>query len=407
MNNQAKKTRVAIVISHPIQHFVHLYKALAKQESIQLKVFFASKIGLNSYFDKDMAVEIKWATDLLGGYEYEFLSEADTIKESGFLNINNPSVISALRTFAPDVVQLHGYAQLTLLRALLWCNFNRVPALLWSDSSLLFRRPALKQFLKDMILPVLLNRFSGVLTTGENNAAYYLKYGIIPNAIFSCPFTVDEPRLNEAKVNKLALREQYRAIYKIANDEIVLLFVGKLAPWKRPQDMLEAVKIAQDKLGMTAKLVAFFAGNGAMKAELEAIASARNIRAIFAGFINVDVLPFIYAMADVLIFPSEKEPYGLSAREAICVGLPLIVSDQIGCIGVTDAARPDFNALVYPSLDTDSLAKKIAALASKPELFAKMSQASLEVAADMAESKSVAGFLSAVNASTVNTVARC
>ena len=88
MNITQKKIRVAIIISHPIQHFVHLYKVLAKQEGIELKVFFASKIGLNSYFDKDMAVEIKWAIDLLGGYEYEFLSEADTIKDSGFLNIN-------------------------------------------------------------------------------------------------------------------------------------------------------------------------------------------------------------------------------------------------------------------------------------------------------------------------------
>lgn len=397
MNNPAKKTRVAVVISHPIQHFVHLYKALAKQESIQLKVFFASKIGLNSYFDKDMAVEIKWATDLLGGYEYEFLNEADAIKESGFLKINNPSVISALRGFKPDVVQLHGYAQLTLLRALLWCNLNRVPVLLWSDSSLLFRRPALKQFLKDMMLPALLNRFSGVLTTGENNAAYYLKYGVKPNYIFRCPFTVDEPRLNDANVNKPALREQHRTNYKIAKDEIVLLFVGKLAPWKRPQDLLEAVRIVQDKLDMTAKLVAFFAGNGVMKTKLEAIASAKNIRAIFGGFINVDVLPSIYAMADILIFPSEKEPYGLSAREAICVGLPLIVSDQIGCIGPTDAVRPNINALVYPSLDTKSLAAKIVTLVSRPELLTKMSKASLEVADDMAECKSVAGFLSAVN----------
>ncbi|MDI1299021.1 glycosyltransferase family 4 protein [Methylotenera sp.] len=397
MNNPVKKIRVAIVISHPIQHFVHLYKALANQESIQLKVFFASKIGLNSYFDKDMAVEIKWATDLLGGYEYEFLSEAETIKESGFLKINNPSVTSALKSFAPHVVQLHGYAQLTLLRALLWCNLKRVPVLLWSDSSLLFRRPALKQFLKDMVLPVLLNRFSGVLATGENNAAYYLKYGIKPNAIFRCPFTVDESRLNEAKVNKLKLREQYRTNYKISNHEVVLLFVGKLAPWKRPQDLLLAVRAAQEKLGMTAKLVAFFAGNGVMKAELEAIASTKGIRAVFAGFINVDVLPSIYAMADILIFPSEKEPYGLSAREAVCVGMPLIVSDQIGCIGATDAARPDFNALVYPSLDASSLATKIVALASRPELFTKMSQASLVVASDMAECKSVAGFLSAVN----------
>jgi glycosyltransferase involved in cell wall biosynthesis len=345
-----------------------------------------------------MAVEIKWAIDLLGGYEHEFLSEADTIKESGFWNINNPSVITALKVFAPDVVQLHGYAQLTLLRALLWCNLRKIPVLLWSDSSLLFRRPPLKQFLKDLLLPILLKQFSGVLSTGDSNTDYYLKYGVNPNHIFRCPFTVDEQLLNEAKENKFTLRKQHRANYEISSDEIVLLFVGKLASWKRPQDLLEAIVIAQDKLGASAKLVAFFAGNGVMRDELEAIVRSKSIRAIFAGFINVDVLPSIYAMADILIFPSEREPYGLSAREAICVGLPLIVSNQIGCIGVTDAARPDFNALVYPSLNADALSNKIVSIVSSDELFKKMSQASLNVATDMAADKSVAGFLAAVKA---------
>jgi hypothetical protein len=47
-----RKIKVAIVVSHPIQHFVHLYKALAKNQNIELKVFFASNIGAREYFDK-------------------------------------------------------------------------------------------------------------------------------------------------------------------------------------------------------------------------------------------------------------------------------------------------------------------------------------------------------------------
>jgi glycosyltransferase involved in cell wall biosynthesis len=88
----------------------------------------------------------------------------------------------------------------------------------------------------------------------------------------------------------------------------------------------------------------------------------------------------------------------LSAREAICVGLPLIVSDQIGCLGATDAARSDVNALVYPSLNAEALANKIVEIVSQPELYEAMSEASLNVAEDMAAYKSVAGFLAAVNA---------
>ena len=396
MVNQAKKMLVAIVISHPIQHFVHLYKALAKQDAIQLKVFFASKIGVKPYFDKEMAVEIHWAGDLLAGYDYEFLPEADDISETGFRQINNPSIIPALKNFAPDVVHLHGYAQLTTLRALLWCNFKHIPVLLSADSSLLYQRPAWKQFLKDLLLPRFMHLFHGVIATGDNNIAYYQHYGIKAERIFRCPFTVDEALLNQARNDKAVLSNQYRAKHAIHSDEIVLLFVGKLVSWKRPQDLLNALSLAQDKLGSTAKLLAFYAGNGVMLNDLEAQVKSQHLRAIFAGFVNVDVLPSLYAMADVLVFPSEREPYGLSAREAICVGLPLIVSDQIGCIGANDAARPDDNAMIYPSMNVEALANTIVALINNPQKLKAMSEASLSIAAEMGQDKSLAGYLSAV-----------
>jgi len=391
-----KKIRVAIVVSHPIQQFVHLYKAIAKDNTIELKVFFASNIGVKPYFDKDMNTEIKWASDLLAGYDHEFLTEAELINETGFWQINNPSIVSALKRFSPNVVQLHGYAQLTMLRAILWCSFKRIPVLLSADSSLLFLRAAWKQFLKDLLLPWFFRLFYGVISTGDNNAAYFKHYAVKSERIFICPFTVDENLLGHARDERSILRKQYRAKYAIKDEEIMLLFVGKLVPWKRPQDLLDALSLAQAQLGLTVKLVVFFAGDGAMREALEHQVNSQNLRAIFAGFINVDVLPSIYAMSDVLVFPSERDAYGLSAREAICVGLPLIVSDQIGCVGPTDAARPDFNALVYPSLNASLLATTIVSLVSHPNRLKQMSEASLQVAIDMGPNKSVAGFLSAV-----------
>jgi len=177
----------------------------------------------------------------------------------------------------------------------------------------------------------------------------------------------------------------------------VLLFVGKLAPWKRPQDVLDALERAQAAIGSSHGLTAVFAGDGALADSLKQASKARNLRAIFAGFVNVDVLPACYAMADVLVFPSEREPYGLSAREAICVGLPLIVSDQIGCVGPTDAARPDYNALVYPTGDITALARAIVSLTADPVLLKIMGEASLAVAADLGLERSLGGFMAAVD----------
>jgi glycosyltransferase involved in cell wall biosynthesis len=392
-----KKSRVAVVISHPIQHFVHLYKALAKEGSVELKVFFAAKIGVKPYFDKEMNIEIQWATDLLTGYDYTFLPEAEGISETGFTQINNPSIIPALKDFAPNVVHVHGYAQLTTLRAILWCNFHKIPVLLSADSSLLFKRPPWKQFIKDLLLPQFMRLFYGVISTGDNNTAYYQHYGIKANRIFSCPFTIDELALGQAKSQKSQLRAQVRAQYGIADDELVLLFVGKLAPWKSPQDFLDALAIAQKELGSSVKLVAFFAGNGLLLEELQASAISQNLRAIFAGFINLDILPTIYAMADALVFPSQREAYGLSAREAIFLGLPLIVSDQVGCVGKTDAARPNINAEVYPSRNVPLLANAIVSVVSNPQKLASMAAASERIAAEMNHDKSVAGYISAIS----------
>ena len=71
MKKQIKKKRVAIVVSHPIQQFVHLYKALSNDDTIDLKVFFASSIGVKPYFDKDMKVfDISFST-FAGGWAYK------------------------------------------------------------------------------------------------------------------------------------------------------------------------------------------------------------------------------------------------------------------------------------------------------------------------------------------------
>ena len=390
------KIKIAIVVSHPIQHFVHLYKALSKLKHIQLRVFFASSIGHRIFFDKNMNTELKWNIDLLSGYDYEFLTEADFINSTDFWALNNPSIVSALKRYSPDVVQLHGYARLTMLRALFWSRLKRIPVLLTTDSSLLYLRPTLTRLLKHTLVPPLLKLFYGVIATGDNNIAYFKKYGIKVDRIYRAPFTVDQVLFGKARDEKTALRAEYRAKYGIANNEVVLLFVGKLAPWKRPQDLLNALSLAQAELGKTLQLVAFFAGDGVMRKSLEAEALLRNSRAIFAGFINVDELPSIYAMSDILVFPSEIEPYGLSAREAICVGLPLIVSNQIGCVGPLDAARPDFNALVYPNSNVTALVNAIVLLANNHQKLNEMSQASLRVAHELREEVSVAGFLYAV-----------
>ena len=391
-----KKIRVAIVVSHPIQHYVHLYRALAAHPSIDLRVIFASDIGARRYFDKEMNVELAWKSDPLSGYQYTVLPESPRIQHTGFWSVNNPSVTAVLADFQPDVVQIHGYAQITMLRALAWCRLRGIPVLLWSDSSLLFKRSWPKRVAKRIVVTALMRSLAGVLSTGDSNTDYYRHFGVRPENIFRCPFTVDEELLNEAQAERESVRKRMRERYGIPEDSFLILFVGKLIPLKRTRDILDSLLLLRNREPADRNIMSFFAGDGPLRSELEEYASRHGLAAIFGGFINVDQLPSVYAMADILVFPSDREAYGLAAREAICVGLPLVVSDQIGCIGPNDAARPEENAIRYPAGDTKALSEAFASLIDKPDVAKRMGEASLRIAAELNKQTSVSGFVSAV-----------
>ncbi len=392
------KIRLAIVVSHPIQHFVHFYRALAQCEEIALRVFYCSRIGLERYFDREMNTEIAWNMDLLSGYDHQFLPEAGSIKEVSPLRINNPSIGAALARFDPDVVLTYGYNLLSSLRALAWCRRRGVPVMMTGDSELLRDRSWWKATVKWATLPFLLRQYACFLTTGDNNEAYYRHYGVDPQRFFRSPFTIDETSYRVARENRTRLRHSFRQSHGIDERELVVLVVGKLSERKRPGDLLAAAEVLGSVLQESTPLRVVYAGNGTLLAELRAQAEVKKLPVTFLGFVNVDRLPEIYCGADILVHPSEQDPHPLVLSEAACVGLPLVISDRVGAVGPTDIARPGENAIVYPCGDVVALANAILRLGREPEALARMGQASQRIFDELDVHKSVEGMLNAVRA---------
>ena len=73
------KLKIAIVVSHPIQHFCPMYASWAKNEKVKLKVFFASNIGAVRYHDNNFGKEIKWGNLYLEEFDHHFLNGNKTI----------------------------------------------------------------------------------------------------------------------------------------------------------------------------------------------------------------------------------------------------------------------------------------------------------------------------------------
>jgi glycosyltransferase involved in cell wall biosynthesis len=390
------KHRLAIVVSHPIQHFVHYYRALAARPEIELKVFFCSRIGLDRYFDREMNTEIAWKTDLTGGYAHEFLPKADQIRRTGFREVDNPKIRLALDAFNPTTVLVYGYGQLTVLRALRWCQRHRVPLMMTADSELLRERAGWKTMIKAAALPRLLGAYTCFLTTGDYNEAYYRHYGVSNDRFFRVPFSIDETIYRDVRDRRMALRSAFRAAYGIGESEFVALTVGKVYGGKRPQDIVAAARMIQDDAPSTKRIHFVMAGNGQLYDELLAATTAENLPITWLGFVNVDRLPEVYCAADVLLHPSERDAHPLVCAEAACIGLPLVLSNRVGAVGPTDIARTGRNAIVFPCANASAIADTVRELALDPTQVARLGRASIEIFDELDVTKSVDGTLAAL-----------
>lgn len=391
----SERKRLAVVVSHPIQYFVPLYRALAAELSLDLHVLFASRIGLDKTFDPVMGVPVAWATDLTGGYSHEFLLEAGRIDKVGFRDVDNPSVSGALRRFAPDAVILHGYAMLTMLRALAWCRVHGVKAILLSDSSSHGAPAGPRRWAKMMIAPLLLRQYGAALTMSERGERHLASLGYPSNRMFRTPVMIDAGFWS-ARGERARLRAVERSRLGLAEDAFVVLYVGKLYPGKRVFDALRALEEFKDERFGVGVVTLLVAGDGIEREALRQFAMERGLDVRMLGFVNVDALPQFYAAADALVHPAESEQYGMVVVEAAVVGLPLILSDRIGAVGASSIARPDVNALVYPCADIGALSRAMASLRNDVGLRAHMGAASLTISADHSGPESVRAVLRAV-----------
>jgi glycosyltransferase involved in cell wall biosynthesis len=391
-----RKIRLAVVVSHPIPYYAPLYRALVKHGNLNVRAFFATRLGLDKTLDPGMGIELAWKTDLLSGYDHVFLPEAASIKGFSFRELDNPSIGKVLDKFAPDVVLIHGYNQKTTLRALYWCHRKGVPALMNSDSSLHSGTGLVMRGLKRAFLPILLRQFSAFLSIGDGNQKYLETFGVPGSRIFRVPNMVDEGFWAHREIRQKK-RAEVRARLGLNDNDLAVLYVGKLIARKRPGDLIAALASLRSMLPSQKPITLLLAGDGAQRDALEREAGARQLPTRFLGFVNIDALPDYYCAADVLAHPAEKEVFGVITLEAAILGLPLILSDRVGAIGPTSIARPGENTLVYPCGDVAALARALRQLANEPETMARMAAASLRISEELDWRMAVSGTLTAVD----------
>ncbi|MDR3547051.1 MAG: glycosyltransferase family 4 protein [Candidatus Pacebacteria bacterium] len=369
--------RIAIVVSHPIQYFTPWYRAIAATAGVVLKVFFCSKLGAESYYDKDFGTDVKWDIPLLEGYDSEYLESARQVEQINFW-IDNPTVGAVLERFQPDVVLVQTYSYRTIWRAVRWCNRKNIPVMLYSDSNWTAKRSMWKCAAKEIVVRKFYSQLDGAFSCGDNNRIYHLHYGIPENRVFEGTLPVDCRRLVASVGDEAATRQELRKQYGIPDDAFVVTYTGKLTSNKCPLHLLEAIyRCSRQGVDVWGLLV----GEGVERPAIEAFVKKHEMKTIvLAGFINQSVVGKYYAASDAVVLMSYREAKGLPVPEAGCFGCPAILSDTVGCIGPTDSARLGENALAYPWGDTEAMANCILRMYRDQKAFRAMSEAAVRIA---------------------------
>lgn len=124
---------------------------------------------------------------------------------------------------------------------------------------------------------------------------------------------------------------QKRSELDVPQDATLLISVGELNDNKNHETVIRALGEINDK-----NLYYIIAGNGSKKEYLEQLAEDCNVsdRVKLLGY-RTDVIE-LYKCADVCVFPSFREGLSVALMEAMCCGLPCVVSKIRGNVDLID-----------------------------------------------------------------------
>lgn len=358
--------RLAILASHPVQYQAPLWRELARRGVVAPEVIYLSRHGVETRRDPNFGVDFSWDVDLLSGYQSRFLwNLRERAAPGGAFSSLNPTVVAALREVGPAAVLFLGIRTPTSLAALAWARLHGVKTLYRAESSIM----QLRSLRGLAVGAAVLRTFDAVLPVGTANDLYYQAAGIPERRRFLAPYSVDNDGFAARRVSRFAARGELG----LGMDEFVILLSSKLVVWKDPLTLVEAC----GRLRAGARVRVLVAGDGPLRREFESRAAQLGVPLTMLGFVNQSRLSVAYSAADVLTLCSLDEPWGLVVNEAMCHGLPVLVSHAVGAR--LDLVRDGLNGSSFRAGDVGQLSALLARLLDADEIRSSWGAASTEI----------------------------
>jgi glycosyltransferase involved in cell wall biosynthesis/lauroyl/myristoyl acyltransferase len=300
-------------------------------------------------------------------------------------------VIRWLKEHDVSAVFVQGCGDLGRIRVIRWCRREGIPCFLTGDFNIKSdnHRP-LKRWLKRRVYDRGVAWSYGLMPCGAYGLALLHRYGGQDKPEWRFPFVPDISLFEHAPS---AAIERVRTRFDLKPQRRRLVFSARMMTAKRPDLAFDAfLAIASERPDWDLVMV----GEGPLRAELMTrVPDEAHGRIVWTGFLpDAADVAGLYAQCDVMILPSDHEPWGVVIVEAAAAGLAIVASDKVGA--APELVHDQVNGIVFQSGDLHALTCALRDITADEVVDRRKSQSPQVLRDWLATSSPLEGFRAAL-----------
>ncbi len=280
-----------------------------------------------------------------------------------------PEVIRYLAKERYDVIVVGNPLTPTGGLAIQYMKSRHIPYCIESDGGFAKNGKGIKEKIKKNIL----TGAAAYLSTSDIHDRYYMTYGADTNKIYRYPFT----SITEADIRDMPSQDQEKSALKAElgiKENKVILSVGQFIYRKGFDILIKACR------GLGPETGVYIIGGQATQEYIDLVNEYQLSNIHFIGFKVSKELAKYYRAADLFVFPTREDVWGLVVNEAMSKGLPVISGNR--CIAAVELVKNAENGYLVQSEDIADFEEKIRLVINDAETMKKMSARSLEIIKD-------------------------
>lgn len=310
--------------------------------------------------------EGSFSVQLVGQTKRVETSQSSLGYNSGF-DLLSPAIISRLFRFKPQVVFTIAFSLWSLLAVLLkpLTGWKIIIFYEGSTPTIDASNSKIRIFLRQII-----TRFTDAFITNNKRGKLYLTNTLKAeeHLVFVRPVEVPD-------IKAMSVRLEENERIKLKSQHPMFLFVGQVIPRKGIHLLLQACLLLQKQ---NCDYTLLIVGDGEQRNELEEFIGQHNLQNCvkWLGWVDYGVLSTYFQMADVFVFPTLEDTWGMVVLEAMAFGKPILCSKWAGA---SEMVVEGENGYVFDPHHPEDLAKLMKHFIENPSISAAMGSQSKQL----------------------------